>query len=271
MEFEFDDSMQKLTILVSPHPDDIALSVGGMIIGNMLPKPLLNVTIFTRSAHASYGYRGMSTFIGKALPRRLPVVTRFLKSLSVMEISRHRKREDLRFFKSLGIPSIDLNLFDAPLRGYRNPMKASQTTKKDSATFEAIRSAILKLTLNAESGYLLAPLGLGNHIDHLIVKNACLTANGPLLPVYYEDLPYTADLSLAEIDRIVESFDSSLQPLIFEINEYLGTKIANAKLYSTQVGKKEIERTVRHAKRLSPNGACERLWLSGNLKKEGIS
>ena len=82
MEFEIDGSMRKLTILVSPHPDDIALSVGGMLLGNMLPRSLLNVTIFTRSAHASYGYRGMSAFIKKALPRRLPVLTRFSKGLT---------------------------------------------------------------------------------------------------------------------------------------------------------------------------------------------
>ena len=270
MEFEIDDTMRKLTILVSPHPDDIALSVGGMIIGNMLPKPLLGVSIFTRSAHASYGYRGMSPIIKKALPRRLPALTRFEKSLSLMEITRHRKREDLRFFKLFGIPCIDLNLLDAPLRGYRNPMRVSQIMQADFATFDTIRSAMLKLTSKAESGYLLVPLGLGNHIDHSIVRNACLSAHGALSPVYYEDLPYTADLSLEEIDRSIADFDSSLQSIAFEIKEYLNAKIANMKIYSTQIGRKEIDRTARHANRLSSKGACERLWLSGNRATDAI-
>lgn len=240
------------------------------MIGDMLPTPLLGLSIFTRSAHASYGYLGMSSLIKKALPTPLQIITRFTKNLSIMEITRLRKREDMRFFKSLGIPSVDLDLLDAPLRGYRNPMRASQIKKADFATFETIRSATLKLASKAESGYLLIPLGLGNHIDHLIVRDACLSAHVALLPVYYEDLPYTADLSLEAINRSVESYDSSLQPLLFQIQGYLDTKIANAKIYSSQVGKKEIDRTARHSKRLSPSGACERLWVPGDDVRKAL-
>lgn len=261
--------MSNLTILVSPHPDDIALSIGGMIVGNMLPKPLLDVTLFTRSYHAPYGYRGISPFIERMLPSGFRMGRRFRKSLTLLEINRYRKREDLRFFKSQGIHNSDLDLLDAQLRGHRNPMNVSHHTRSDHLVFETIRSQIMKLTSRLDGGYILVPLGLGGHIDHQIAKDACLAVRGNLCPVFYEDLPYAADVSLEDIDKMVNSLDSTLQPVVFEIGSYLQTKISNIRLYSTQIGKKELDRTARHAARLCGNNkSCERLWFPGNQIKD---
>lgn len=259
--------MNNLTILVSPHPDDVALSLGGMIVGDLLPKPLIGVTAFTKSAHVSYGYTGVSPLIEGILPTRYRSVSRLKKKLVMMEITRHRKREDLRFFKSRDIPYIDLNLLEAPLRGHRHIMRVSHLLERDIAAIEAIRSAVSKLTSKVETGYIIIPLGLRNHIDHKIVRDACLGVCGNLCPVFYEDLPYAADISLEEIDKAVTLLDSSLCPQVFDIQEYLETKIDNLRFYSSQIGKRQIYRTVLHAQRLgASNNACERVWLSANCK-----
>lgn len=259
--------MGALTLLISPHLDDAALSLGGILSGNVLQKPLLNVNIFTKSTHAPYGYRGISGFIPKQLRKGI----RFRKMLLMREITRQRKREDLLFFKSQGIPYIDLDLLEAPLRGYTNIMKVSRPKVADHLTFESIRSFVLKIASNADRGYILLPLGLGNHIDHRIARDASLSGCGNLCPIFYEDLPYAADLSLDEIDKTAASFDTSLRPSTFEIQKYLQTKINNIKLYGSQIGHRQISRTVSHAERLGENKtACERLWFPSNRIKDAV-
>jgi hypothetical protein len=108
---------------------------------------------------------------------------------------------------------------------------------------------------------MLLPLGLGGHVDHLIVREACSGLRGNRVRLYYEDLPYAAHLSEEEIERFVRDFDSDLEPHLFSIKGSLVEKIENLKLYKSQVGDKEVECVQRHANRLGGNQEpCERLW-----------
>ncbi len=238
----------------------------------MFSKPILNMTIFTKGNHAPYGYRGLSPIISKVRSSGLPGLNRIAKYLSIIEVSRYRKKEDSCYFHSLNIPSIDLNLFDAPFRGYRSPLSVSNFVKISSdPAFKLIRSTILKLTLHFDKRNLVLPLGLGNHIDHVVVRNACRSLPGNYSLLYYEDLPYAADLDLEEIKIQAGSFDKSLEPHQFEVKEFFDAKLRNLGLYPTNVGKKEIVRTTLHARRLSSNdGECERLWYRRSKEPIGL-
>lgn len=165
--------MLSSVVILSPHSDDAALSAAALFArGDKKPKV---VTIFSKSAWSRTG--------GHAPDR-------------VKEITARRRREDSLAMQRLGagVPS-RLNLKEAPLRHYRS-MADILGDKIDPSDFDTIKAVAKKLKAvltQPRSCILVAPLGLGGHVDHLIVREvARATKTGGL--AFYEDLPYAAIL-----------------------------------------------------------------------------
>jgi hypothetical protein len=269
-------------LVVSPHPDDAAYSVGGLLSAHAFELPVFGVTVFTRSHGMKYG----EPVLSRALSRPLgllsshPRVNSLRLRLRGLEVTRLRKLEDANYFRALGAQRIDFDLQEAPLRGYGWP---PFVTDKDTVTNDPIFRVVVRLVeelvaslvsaatspsmhapkyvRNSGRCVLLLPLGLGSHVDHLILREACSGLAPNHIRVHYEDLPYAERLTGDEIERVVRDYDPDLRPHLFSIRTSLARKIENLRLYKTQVGDKEVERVLHYANRLGGDlGPCERLW-----------
>ena len=276
-------------VLVSPHPDDAAFSVGGLLSGGALGSLVLGVTVFTRSQATTYGEPALTRALGAPLNllSSQPRVNRLRQKIRVLEVTRLRRLEDARYFKAIGVPRMDLNLLDAPLRGYgwypqvsaayprtldvdvarKDPILGALVLRFDNLVSSLVDKANSSSVRPSESSQnsdrcvMLLPLGLGGHVDHLLVREACSSLDKDNPRVYYEDLPYAESLTEDEIVRTARGFDPGLEPHLFSIRKSLARKVENLRLYKSQVGAKEVERVSRYATRLGDNlDPFERLW-----------
>lgn len=155
------------TVILSPHCDDAALSLGALIVEGRFPAPVTVVTVFTRS--------GFSRETG----------------LTVAETTRMRLREERRFAEWAGVELIGLGFWDAPLRrrfgGGRSVLAPG--APPETARQRAIVQRIAGLGLDLPRRLVVGPAGHGGHVDHVMVRDAAVGL--PSARTYrYVDQPY---------------------------------------------------------------------------------
>lgn len=171
------------TIVLSPHSDDAALSVGCILEYNSALHPITIVTIFSRSDFAPLANvadeNGASTV---------------------------RSIEDRNFANLIDCDLIELGYHDAKLRLYSLDIETlfdlDRPIDKDLAN--EIARSVEEIVSVFNPSTLLCPLGIGGHIDHRTVRRAVksLHRRPKLTILYYEDQPYAAfGASVDEIDR----------------------------------------------------------------------
>jgi len=132
------------------------------------------------------------------------------------ELFLQRLTQDLPRSRKAALQKIDLNLKDAPIR-LRIPLDQLCNTpfNPEDPAIEKIRKA---LTRHAEAGLLEAivlPIAIGNHIDHLTVREAALPLLATHPSAFYEDLPYAAThpTSATDLDNLLATANHLGQPL----------------------------------------------------------
>jgi LmbE family N-acetylglucosaminyl deacetylase len=233
--------MEKIAIL-SPHRDDSSFSLGlALSLWSAASIKLQVLNFFTRSAYAPHS----------------PAAT-------VEEISAVREEEDrkaLAFIHS-GIEVVSFDLLDAPLR---LDLPFSQITQESSAkriSQEELRLLSWHIQQHCTGSLAIAPLGLGNHVDHIAVHKAAINSLPPQHLGFYEDLPYatwtpTADLQ-ARIESIERAMGTRLAPLILRIQDAAKKKRQIASFYQSQITDAEADQIAAYAESY---GSGERLWL----------
>jgi LmbE family N-acetylglucosaminyl deacetylase len=199
----------KLNILIlSPHRDDAAFSLALAIeawltAGHTVT--LLNV--FTRSLDAPYSdadFIHENDRLSYVSAMRLREDELFLQRLTQ---SRARKAHLLM---------VDLNLKDASIR-LRIPAEALSDTpvNPEDPAIEKIRKALTRQSELGTLEALVLPLALGNHVDHLTVREAALPLPTQLPSAFYEDLPYAATYPSvsADLDHIRDTTTNLGEPL----------------------------------------------------------
>jgi LmbE family N-acetylglucosaminyl deacetylase len=241
--------MQRTRILaISPHSDDVAFSLGAYLLGQCAVSHIQLVTVFSISKSTT---------------------DEIIKDSAV--ISEIRKAEDSRFVESLGqaMRVVWLDREDAPLR-LHIPDEAVFNFEPPYIDLSEVWYVLNKVKVEYGSfDLLLAPMALGCHIDHVIVRNTALKLLEEGLPVvFYEDLPYAADFSLAEIDEHAEQLGSlagkKLELFTIETGMTIGKKIALLSCYRSQMDSRTESRVRSHADRFSDNSVVERVWASAN-------
>ena len=232
-------------IILSPHLDDAALSMGSAMLRAGERAPFLVIDVFST---VSWWRFDLSDGI---LPRIQ--TTRDAEEERVMRLTNSKLRR-------WGLP-------EAPLRGY--PFEEIFTTaRKEEAvrTHETVRRRVHELALEKPSDRWFLSLGIGNHIDHRIARDAALDglrdANVPARQVtFYEDLPYAAQ------EPGVQDFSDFLSAVVpgakLRMSGRTGVqpiKQRMLRLYYSQLTRAQIDSVLEYAERIDFRSPCERLW-----------
>ena len=206
-------------IYVSPHRDDICFSIGilACVQGGLV------VSLFTRSQYS----------IGTEADFNPATISR---------ISSTRQAEDQAFFARAGLREIDLRWLEAPLRGYL-PFRHNDLAL-ETARFRPKLLKVLNLIgrrCPETRPWLLCPMAIGGHRDHLIVRDTVLANAGTLRRAFrlgfYEDLPYASKLrnreeGLASFQSIPAS--AGFHRVVFPLGKSAELKAELIALYSSQ-------------------------------------
>ena len=172
-------------------------------------------------------------------------------------ISRLRKQEDADYNKLLGdkINIINLDITDAPLRkGYIFQYKPLEPCEWE--VVDEIKDYLKKHV----DGLLLCPLAVGDHIDHVICREAVVHLYNKLQVLFFEDLPYTQRINEEQLKEHIEKLEEQLQrKLVHFTNRIEETSVDKAqaiKVYDTQLNDEICNEIIGHMHAL--NG--ERLW-----------
>ena len=223
--------------------------------------------VYILSPHIDDAAFGLTLTIGKLISKKIPVTiincftitkwTGVFVSKDIKVVTQLRKQEDAVFNQlfnsSLNI--IHLDLLDAPLRnGY-----IIQNKPFEQNEWQLVENLKSYLETNFD-GLLFCPLGIGNHIDHAIAREAVLQLYKRIPVLFYEDLPYAFRITYEQIQRHVKDLEARLNvKLCNDINVFnnnLQEKEKAIRTYKSQVNEEIVSEITSHLKNLGG----ERLW-----------
>ncbi|MFB7406516.1 PIG-L deacetylase family protein [Streptomyces sp. NPDC056202] len=186
-------------LVLSPHLDDAVLSCGGLLGWAGRRAPVTVASLFTEAA---------------APPHTLSA-RQYLKQTGAEnadDLYAARRAEDLRVLELLDVGWRHVGLVDGLFRRlprprpgtallagllpevahvyptYRLHLSRGRVSPYDEETLRAVGEAIDALLPGTDGGLVLAPLGVGGHADHILVRTAAERCGRPV--VYYSDFPY---------------------------------------------------------------------------------
>lgn len=232
--------MLALTIL-SPHRDDAVFSLSiGLLRWSSLKMRIRVLNVFTISSYAP----------------RIDVADRNV-------VSSVRKREDRRALRAISpdIAVLSCDFLDAPLR--LNITVDSVCKPQCWASIRGDLEAVARCIKDYfRKGLVLAPLGLGDHVDHLLVKDAATSIGLNHNLGFYEDLPYaewTSETALFERVRSIEgSTRTKLEPAVIRTPDATQIKQMIVKKYQSQITPEQGLHISRFAERYKRG---ERIWM----------
>ncbi|MFJ7339755.1 PIG-L deacetylase family protein [Streptomyces sp. NPDC101110] len=204
-------------VVLSPHLDDAVLSCGGLMSHAAGRTQVRVVTFFTEADAPPYTLSGR----------------RYLRQVgrrNADRLYRERRAEDREVMERLGVDWHHLGLSDCLFRRkpgasggrngwvshvlpessyiyptYRLHIAAGRISPHDTYTLGRVRASLEQLASPAHT-VLLAPSGVGGHVDHVLVRTAAELSGRPV--VYYSDFPYNQqhrpDLGFVERNALVE-------------------------------------------------------------------
>jgi LmbE family N-acetylglucosaminyl deacetylase len=190
-------------IFISPHLDDIALSVGGIV--NYLSSNKNDIEIWTIFS-GSPKDANFSEFA-------LSLHKRWKLSLDAPKI---RRLEDIKACKILGARYKHFNLPDCI---YRKDQQGNPIVREEEDLYQPIPPSqeylvnkILAFIISQSTpeDIVVSPMAIGNHIDHRIVLAAIQQISNRSL-LFYEDYPYLIKSQASPMDY------SKLKPVKFDL------------------------------------------------------
>jgi len=174
--------------VLSPHMDDAAFSCGSLMswLKNRIKVTVINVASADPdpiSFEESPALRGIKE-----------------RTNVILEPPRNRRKEDRKAMGLIGCGLIHLGFLDAiyrrdPATGklvYPERVLGFMTPREDDLTYVTELENLLRRLISGKGPVLLiAPLGLGGHVDHIIChRMAGQMQSGHVKVLYYEDFPY---------------------------------------------------------------------------------
>jgi len=246
-------------LILSPHRDDAAFSLSIAITNWLTARHTVTVlNIFTRSRYAPYSD---AAFVHE--------------NDELSYVSAMRLREDEHFFRRItqdlpkglkaNLHMVDLNLKDAPIRLHCSLEELSDIPVNPAdPSIEKIRKALTKQSEAEAMEALVLPAALGNHIDHLTVREAAIPLTTRIPSAFYEDLPYatthpSAATDLETLREAAAKRNDPLSPVLYQIKSAVEIKRRLVLGYASQIDDEAGTLISSFAERY--NGG-ERLWAN---------
>ncbi|GLW05850.1 hypothetical protein Misp01_09800 [Microtetraspora sp. NBRC 13810] len=214
-------------LLLSPHPDDIAWSLGGTLArmrGNSAELHVL--TFFTQTRYApSHPANGD--------PR---------------EVSRVREEEERAWARENGVLLRRATLEDASLRGYDDDTEMGAEPAED--VVRQVAEHVRTTVSDVDPGLVLVPLAAGGHVDHAAVRLAAAELVPPARLAWYEDLPY------ATTDR--PELPPGCREVLVGVDAHRSAKEAGVMTFSSQEPAEVLPVLLAHMNAVGG----ERVWFS---------
>jgi LmbE family N-acetylglucosaminyl deacetylase len=277
-------------VFVSPHPDDVALSCGGLVaLLRDRGEDVAIVTVFcgagSRDRLTRYQLRALG-FDRAADERGDPEPTDPADANSDApataptpeDVMAVRRAEDEAFARFAGAMLVSVKKPDGVFRGYTGgPQLMGAPRADDPAPVEELRAAIARLAPDR----LYIPFAIGGHVDHLQTRRAAvalLTEPGsPYLDrtLFFEDFPYAQYVGFERLDQldpeVVASLPAGIRltPEYIEIDDVFDRKVEGLRAYDSQIGHlfqagSSVGDAVRaystHVGELGGAGPSERYW-----------
>ena len=214
--------MGRLALILSPHLDDAILSCPGYIqsLRGQGAKVVI-ASVFTESDASQAGFY------------------------------RERRAEDRRAARILGASVAHMGFLDAPFRAatYRNFCGIVFGRGREyPRTLREISVRVSELLAKLRPERILAPMAIGNHVDHRLVRDVALAIAGREGLLFYEDRPYAFVRGAKE---------GKLTPGYFEaayVRSYLG-RTRPSSVAAKWAGVEPFPREVKPALSVSPDAA----------------
>jgi LmbE family N-acetylglucosaminyl deacetylase len=176
-------------VVLSPHLDDALLWCGALITYAVSRTPVTVVTFFTEGGRAPYA-RSARRYLRRAGERDAEVVYQ------------RRRAQDRAVLEPLGITCVHAGLAEALFRRrpatpnpsrlaqvypfYRAHVTSGRIVAADAGSLREVREIIHRVVGSGPS-LVLAPLGMGGHVDHILVRTAAQNSGAQV--AYYRDSP----------------------------------------------------------------------------------
>jgi LmbE family N-acetylglucosaminyl deacetylase len=285
-------------VFISPHPDDAALSCGGLIARlRDRGEPVAILTVFsgpgtldrlTPHQRLALGFGSKEKWqpgddADLASPNAptspdLAEAGAAGAAPTPEPVMAVRRAEDESFARFVGATVVFLNLPDAVFRGYEGDAELmGEPRPDDPAPVEGLRAALADLA----PGFVYLPFGIGGHVDHRLARRAAialLAEPGSLdldRTIFYEDFPYALTTGFERLEQldpeILPSLPAgvTLTPEYVDIADLLDRKLDGLRAYESQLGRlfggdNPMASDVReHARRVGALGGSrpsERYW-----------
>ncbi len=167
-------------LILSPHLDDAAFSLGPLLAQYSKSCHFIVATAFSKSVNS---------------PSSFALACQLDKGLTVNDdYMAIRKKEDAGWAKVIGVEVTYGELPEAPHRGYNSATELFGTLLSEIDVRKQLFSWITYLLRLHKPLALLSPLGIGNHVDHILIRETAERFNNAEVPVYfYKDMPYAGD------------------------------------------------------------------------------
>lgn len=206
-------------LFLSPHLDDAVFSCGGLMakLADAGWRSVL-ATAFTATVLPATGF-ALSCQLDKGLG----------PDIDYMAL---RREEDRAAAAILGVADLHwLDLAEAPHRGYASAPALFGAIRAEDEVWRPLADRITALLEDLRPDLVLAPQGLGSHMDHRQMIRAVRQA-APRHLAFYRDTPY----ALRETSAVSDHLDPGMQECSVEIAAGLERKIAASCAYASQIG-----------------------------------
>jgi LmbE family N-acetylglucosaminyl deacetylase len=174
-------------VVMSPHLDDAVFSCGALLAHLAAGHLITVATAFTAAAPPPW-----------SLPARRHLGA--LGGVDAEDLFRQRRAEDKEVLAGIGAVPVHLGFRDALFRRgrmgpayptFRFDAGRGRVASCDAGLAAEVSAEVSQISRASEAGVIFAPLGIGCHVDHLIIRRAARELGRRIQVVYYSDFPYS--------------------------------------------------------------------------------
>jgi len=231
---------EKVTVIISPHLDDVLLSLYATLLSGKLGKNIIGITFFT-STDSSINTKAKTDFS------------------TIAETSVLRMEEELNFSRLLAKHGINylpvfLGLKDAAIDKYYKfiaggavgklpggavkgaAMRVYMKMVEDEARKLNISSMLAPLLTQFKHNItrVIVPMGVGTHLDHNVVRQAVTEFGDSARVGLYAEIPYVSMTNRLSVEKLRSSLPKDFTEVMITKFDPKGKDAAFKKLYSSQ-------------------------------------